>query len=42
MTPTYIPEPATPQMARPMMRASIDGAAPQIAEPISKSKTHSM
>ena len=42
MTPTYIPEPPTPQMARPMIRASIDGAAPQMAEPSSKSTTQSI
>jgi hypothetical protein len=42
MTPTYIPEPATPQIARLMIKAFIDGAAPQIAEPSLKSTTHRM
>jgi hypothetical protein len=42
MTPTYIPEPAIPQIACPMIRASIDNTAPQIVEPSSKSTTHSI
>ena len=41
MTPRYKPAPPKPQMARPMIRASIVGAAPQIADPTSKRKTQS-
>jgi hypothetical protein len=39
MTLMYIPDPPTPQIARPTIKASIDGAALQIAEPPSKRVT---
>jgi hypothetical protein len=37
--PRYIPAPPAPAMTRPMISASMVGAAPQTALPISKSKT---
>jgi len=39
MTPTYMPLPPTPAMARPTMRAFMVGAEPQSAEPTSKMST---
>ena len=39
MTLTYIPDPPILQIARPTIKALIDGAAPQIAEPTSKRVT---
>ena len=39
MTPTYFPDPPTPQMARPAIKAFIDGAALQTAEPTLKRVT---
>ena len=36
ITPTYVPDPPAPHIARLTIKASINGAAPQIAEPTSK------
>lgn len=40
--PEKMPAAPTPWMARPMMKAVEDGAAPQMAEPISKSAMEEM
>jgi len=42
MQPTYRPDPPKPVMARPRIITFIDGAAPQMAEPISKIATWKM
>ena len=39
ITPTYIPDPPTPAIALPTIKASMFGAAPQSADPTSKRKT---
>ena len=36
ITPTYVPDTPAPHIARLTIKASINGAAPQIAEPTSK------
>lgn len=42
ITPRYMPAPARPARARPMMRAFMEGAAPQTAEPTSKPVTQAI
>src|SRR5699024_9792382 len=39
MSPTYMPDPETPHIARPIISAFIFGAAPQMADPTSNTNT---